>query len=213
MGDLDSVYRECKEIMVDGKIDSCREAVNNGCRKCCRMCTFLFPGEELGDLPDGVKVVNGKVYDCMGDNGCKFDAVAQDGVSNKPLLCMMTPVVQAKLGDFGELVKCSEGSKVLPMNAFYISKGEAHSEGVKAHCPIVDKIPSDFRKKVIRVLQILEKVGVWNSKAGAKLADMSLDDLQDWAKAVSDVASVGDALMKRYADMIAVLKKNFGNNR
>jgi len=168
------------------------------------MCTFLFPGEELGDLPDGVKIINGKVYDCMGEDGCKFDAVAQDGVNNKPLFCMMTPVVQARLGDFEKLEKCSVGSKVLPIDAVYISKSDAHSEVLKEHCPIVDKIPSDFRKKVIKVLQILEKAGVWCPKTGTKLADMSLDDLQDWANAISDVSSVGDALMKRYADMIAV---------
>jgi len=67
-----NTYRECAEIMGDGKIVDCQQAISDGCRKCCREGGFLLPGEELAIVPDGVVITNRMVRDCLDSDGCKF---------------------------------------------------------------------------------------------------------------------------------------------
>ena len=184
--------------MDGGTIDECRKAIKNGCTRCCRMASFLFPGENLGDLPEGVKVRDGRVYDCMGVFRCKFeDVAAKSGINNKPLFCMMAPVVQAVIG------KYHADTKSLDVRGAYMRNGAGCSNVLVSRCPIVGEIPYDFRKKVIQVLQILEKTGVWSIKSGVKFSNMSEGDLGD---CLSEARDIGDPSIKCSVNSLTVLR-------
>jgi len=136
------------EIMGDGTLDSCQRAVRNGCRNCCQNGALLFEGETLKVVPKGVSVFNGRVLDCLGENGCKFQS------KDKPLLCKLSPVICAETTELGKRTATFYSGKI---------------------CRV--KLTSDFLERVSRVIPTLSGGGVWGWN-GAPLTKATPEEIR-----------------------------------
>jgi hypothetical protein len=157
--DLQPVYDECHEIAGDGVVPECKESIVSGeCRANC-FCvfgTYLFPGEKLREIPDGVDLIGGAVKNCVNPDGCKF------APGNKPLICKLAPEVMTLIGWTGSARALETGS--LPV----------HMQDV---CPILNNISEDRKKIVTKVLSVLETNGIWRPGYGVMFPRITVGDL------------------------------------
>jgi len=111
---------------------------------------MLLEGEELSNVPDGVKVVGRRVKHCLGSDGCRFQPL------DKPLFCGLSPVVCAETNGF------TGGRR----SVLSVSGSELYGEG---SCPVIDEISEDFIDRVCRCVELLKRDGLWRWGCGLKL--------------------------------------------
>ena len=123
------------EIMGNPSISSCRRKIRRGCRQCCNDGSYLFRGENLQTIPEGVEVVGSRITNCLGPQGCRFSK------KKRPLLCKMSPVVNP----FKDGPRISAGFDPTDV------------------CPAT--IRDNFRRRVREAVLVLIQTGIWEGES------------------------------------------------
>jgi len=124
------------KIMDDGKFKSCQKQAHTECGRCCKDGSIIFPEEETEEIPAGIKIINGRVLNCLDPKrGCRFPK------KQKPLLCKMSPILA--------------GARVESCRREIMFMDEFSPGG----CPA--NIPDDFRERVQMAIFQLMLGGIW----------------------------------------------------
>lgn len=144
-----SAINAAKTIMGDGSLDSCQKELQHGCRLCCKTGTFLFEGEILDEVPNGVSIIGSKVTNCLGKTGCSFQA------DKKPLICRMSPVVNPVIYPDGTVT--------------------AQITYPFGRCPA--KVSKEFNEKVAQAILTLMEKDIWRPPYRTIIGKISLTEL------------------------------------
>lgn len=150
-----------KAIMGNGSMDSCQKELKQGCRLCCRTGAFLFEGEILDEVPDGVRVIGSKVINCLGKTGCLFQA------DKKPLICQMSPVVNPVIYPDGTVT--------------------AEITYPFGRCPA--KVSKEFNKKVAQALIVLMGKNVWHPLSQTTIGKLSGEEMAEIVRTINNYKS------------------------